>query len=79
MSSDYLEDVECNGTVVLLTQRASGFAELTVMEPDQDDKEGDIARFPLFPNKLGIENATKIAEALKAWAEHVQDVGLIQE
>lgn len=79
MSSDYLYDVECNGVTVLLTMRASGFAELTILEPDLEDKEGSIASFPLIPNKSGLENAEKIAEALKAWSEHIRQVNLVQE
>lgn len=79
MSSDYLEDVECNDTVVLLTMRASGFAELTILERDKGEVEGDLASFPLYPNKLGLLNARKIADALKEWAEHVVNVGLLQD
>jgi hypothetical protein len=77
MSSDFLEDVKCNGTTTLLTMRASGFAELTILEPDMGHELGGIARFPLVPNKLGLENAEKIAAALRAWAEHVKLVGLV--
>jgi hypothetical protein len=72
MSSDYLEDVENNDVVVLLTQFASGFAELTVIDLTT------IASFPLDPNKLGVENAEKIASALLAWANHVKEVGLFK-
>jgi hypothetical protein len=84
MSSDFLEDVECNGAAVLLTMRASGFCELTIFEKDElneiDEviKDGQLASFPLLPNKLGIENAEKIAKALKSWIEHIKLVGLIQ-
>lgn len=76
MSSDYLEDVECDGTALLLTQRANGFAELTISEPE--DKQGMIATFPLTPNKLGLSNAEKIIVALKTWSDHIQKAGLMQ-
>ena len=79
MSSEYLEDVECDGRVVLLTMRASGFAELTVLEPDTVSREGPIASFPLYSNKFGIENAKKIADALMDWAAHIQNVSLVQK
>ena len=36
MSSDYLDDVECNGVSVLLVMMASGFAELVILEPDNN-------------------------------------------
>jgi hypothetical protein len=77
MSSDFLEDVEHEDKSVLLTMRASGFAELTVLEGDGDDDP--LASFPLMPDKSGLENAKKIADALNAWSEHIQQVGLVQE
>ena len=77
MSSDFLEDVECDGSSVLLTMRASGFAQLTVLEPDTEDKEGRIASFPLTPNQLGLDNAEKIVTALKDWSNHIVKVGLV--
>jgi len=78
MSSDYLEEVECDGTVVLLTMRASGFAELTILEPDTEKGEGAIASFKLKPNQDGLDNARRIASALTAWAEHIKLVNLVQ-
>lgn len=79
MSSDFLEDVEDDkGTVVLLTMSAGGLAELTIMEPDKDafnfSKDGSLASLRLIPNEAGWGNATKIADALKAWVEHTKSV-----
>ena len=79
MSSDYLDDVECNGVSVLLVMMASGFAELVILEPDMGSEIGAIAHFPLIPNKAGLANAEKIIIALKAWSEHVQTAGLMQD
>lgn len=76
MSSDLMEDVECNGASVLLTMRANGSAELTVLEADLAEEEGSVAIFPLMPDERGLENAQKIITALAAWSEVVRHFGL---
>ena len=69
MSSDFLDDVEDNkGNVVLLNINVSGFAELTIMEP-----EGNIVSLQLTPDKTGWSNAIKIVNALKHWVEHTKE------
>ena len=80
MSSDFLEDVEdCEGTSVLLTMRASGFAQLIIMEADKlsedqiiVEKEGKIVCLNLMPDEKGWKNAEMIADALKEWARHTK-------
>lgn len=82
MSSDYLEDVQDDKeTVVLLTMRVNGFAELTIMEADElientdiIKRDGAMATLRLPPNEEGIANATKIANALSNWVQHVKNV-----
>ena len=78
MSSEYLEDVEYAGAVVFLTMRANGFARLTILEPDAGSDVGAVAGFQLLPDKVGLENAQKIATALGAWSDHIKTVGLLQ-
>lgn len=82
MSSDFLYDVEDDeNNVVILTMRASGFAKLTIMEPDKFveytdkiEKEGRMASLRLLPNESGWDNATKIADALNCWVEHTKKI-----
>lgn len=75
MSSEFLEDVDNDGSAVLLTMSASGFATLTILALDCEDEQ--YARFPLQPNQKGLDNARKIAQALLDWAEHIQKAGLL--
>lgn len=82
MSSDYLEDVKDDKeTVVLLTMRVGGFAELITMESDKIiedtdviETEGKIVTFRLIPDESGWRNATNIANALSAWVEHTKRI-----
>lgn len=74
MSTDFIEDVECEGAVVLLTMRSSGCAELTILESN----DGMIAQFLLKPNQEGLANAAKIIFALQNWKEHITNL-LLQE
>lgn len=76
MSSDFLYDVEDeNKNVVLLTMRASGFAELTLMDDDKDGEiEGNIVSFGLTPDEFGWENAESIISALTEWVSHTKRI-----
>jgi hypothetical protein len=84
MSSDFLYDVEDDeNNAVLLTMRASGFAELTIMEHDKliedtdiIETEGKIASLRLLPDESGWKNAEKIADALNSWVAHTKNLKL---
>ena len=75
MSSDYLYDVEDNEeTVVLLSMRVGGFAELTTIKKDETGIEGGIVSFCLTPDEKGWANAEKIANALNDWIQHTKNI-----
>ena len=61
-------DEDNNGSTVLLSMKASGDAFLTI---SGDEFSG---WYHLPPNSLGWENASKIADALKAWVEHTKRI-----
>lgn len=77
MSCDMLEDVEdARKNTVLLTMRASGFAQLTVMGPTMDPDvpgsvDGPMAEFDLTPDTAGLQNAQKIIDGLREWQRHM--------
>lgn len=76
MSSDYLENIIDNEkNIILLTMKASGFAQLTIMDDDKDGEiEGNIVSFNLTPDESGWNNAANIASALEAWIDHTKRI-----
>lgn len=72
MSSDYLYDIEDNEkNSILLTMRASGFTELTILE-SEDKVNSSVSTLNLTPDETGWDNATKIVDALNEWVRHTK-------
>ena len=69
MSSDFLEDVDCdsNDSTVRLEMKASGDAFLYA--------DGEYENFyHLPPNEIGWKNAEKIIFAINAWMKHTKNL-----
>lgn len=67
MSSELLEDVEDEyGMACLLSMQASGHAQLTLMDADDET-----AMFHFTPDADGLKKAETIEKALAAWRAQV--------